>query len=363
MLTIYLFDFLFLFPLIIILISGWFYFFKLNQAIVLIKPTFKDLRKIKTNVLKKINYSIFIKYILFLIFLFIIFLFSYKGYCDTFFFDHLFINLVNYKLLIFFYFMSLFILYIFYLTSFNKLLINIDFFFAIFNIIFLLPLIFLSNTFFTFFFFIEISSCLIFYKFINSRFFYKNINNNFKNFEKLNRTLPKNYLNILFFQYWVSFFSSALLLIFLIQFINIFSSSEWIFVTLLHNIFNNLNIADTYLIYIILIIFTIGFFFKIGITPIHLFKIEIYKGLPFYSIFFYTVFYFFIYFILFLFLTTIFLKTFQLYFFFIILTFVFFGLFFLISLLFDINLIKTFFAYSTIINTLVFLNIIIAILF
>ena len=69
MLTVYLFDFLFLFPLLIILISGWFYFFKLNQAIVLIKPTFKDLRKIKTNVLKKINYSIFILWALVLCFL------------------------------------------------------------------------------------------------------------------------------------------------------------------------------------------------------------------------------------------------------------------------------------------------------
>jgi NADH:ubiquinone oxidoreductase subunit 2 (subunit N) len=36
----------------------------------------------------------------------------------------------------------------------------------------------------------------------------------------------------------------------------------------------------------------IGIFFKLGMTPLHLYKIEIYRGLPFITIFFYTTYFF-----------------------------------------------------------------------
>lgn len=42
-----------------------------------------------------------------------------------------------------------------------------------------------------------------------------------------------------------------------------------------------------------------GVIIKLGMTPIHLYKIEVYKGLPFLSIFLYTTYYFLVYFIFF----------------------------------------------------------------
>lgn len=110
------------------------------------------------------------------------------------------------------------------------------------------------------------------------------------------------------------------------------------------------------------LIFIISFFFKIGMTPVHLFKIEIYKGISFYTIFFYTIFYFFIYFIYFVLLIIMLLQSFNVYMWVSLLLLIILGLFFLVSYLFDITLIKSFFAYSTIINSLVFLCVLLNIL-
>ncbi len=67
-------------------------------------------------------------------------------------------------------------------------------------------------------------------------------------------------------------------------------------------------------------IFLFSIFLKIGLSPLHLFKIEIYKGIPFLTI----------------------------------LIFLILGCFYLIFLIFDINFLKVFFAYSTIINSIFF---------
>ena len=101
---------------------------------------------------------------------------------------------------------------------------------------------------------------------------------------------------------------------------------------------------------------------KLGITPMHLFKIEVYKGLPFLSIFFYTTYYFIIFFFFFLYTLTDFLLVFN------TITQLFLSLFLLlggvytISLLFDINLTKVFFTYSTVLNTFGFLIVFVSML-
>jgi NADH:ubiquinone oxidoreductase subunit 2 (subunit N) len=98
-----------------------------------------------------------------------------------------------------------------------------------------------------------------------------------------------------------------------------------------------------------------GLFFKIGISPIHLFKIEIYKGIPFISIFFYTTFYFTAYFIFFSILMYQHINSFKSFFILPVTLFVILGIIYVISLLFDTNFTKAFFAYSTIANSLSFI--------
>lgn len=67
---------------------------------------------------------------------------------------------------------------------------------------------------------------------------------------------------------------------------------------------------STWFFFIVFIFsFLIGLVLKIGITPFHLFKIEVYRGIPFLSIFFYTTFYFLNYFIFFIVLFTSYLSS------------------------------------------------------
>lgn len=143
----------------------------------------------------------------------------------------------------------------------------------------------------------------------------------------------------------------------------IYGTSEWLFIDSLNFINNNNYIYTNYFnIFIINFILIFAFFIKIGMTPIHLYKLEIYKGLPYVSIFFYTTFYFLIFFIFFILLLMDYLTSivfFYWYFFFI---FLIIGSLYSINLLFNVNLLKVFFAYSTIINSLGFLCAILSLL-
>lgn len=118
---------------------------------------------------------------------------------------------------------------------------NIDYIFTIGNLALLLLLIFLVNTLYTFLFILELNSSLIFYKFVVSKFWFKNSKFSFlNNFTKYNRILPKFYLNTLFFQYWVTFFSSILSIYALANLLLIYGSTEWLFLEFLS--YTNFNI-------------------------------------------------------------------------------------------------------------------------
>lgn len=228
MLTVLYYDFILILNNFISLLFIWVFFFKLNNINFLLKNTKNDNRSVFTNLIKKQNYSVFIKFCLIITIFFLLNFFILHFNNQSFFFQHLYINFKNYKLILSFYIFNIFILYIFYKNSYNSIVVNIDYIFSIENIIIILPLIFFTNNFLSFFFFLEISSCLVFYKFVSSRIFYKNNLkfNNIKILEKFNKNLPKMYLNILFFQYWVTFFSSVIILFSFIQLIQIFSSTE-----------------------------------------------------------------------------------------------------------------------------------------
>lgn len=213
----------------------------------------------------------------------------------------------------------------------------------------------MSNV-FSFFFLLELISCLIFLKFIVSRLWYKNKFSIFnKNFSNFNKILPKNFLNLLFFQFWITFFSSIFILFFFVNIIFIFGSSDWTHINFCIQSESNINYFYFYFYFLFLFfIFIIAIFLKIGFSPLHLFKIEVYKGIPFLTIFFYTTIYFFSFFIFFLLILLNFMLSFFLYFWVILFIVVVISIIYLIFLMFDLNFIKVFFAYSTIINSLMF---------
>ena len=135
----------------------------------------------------------------------------------------------------------------------------------------------------------------------------------------------------------------------------LFGSSDWFLLQFFNKIEQNHEIKNN-LVRFLVILFIVSVFLKLGITPFHLFKIEVYKGIPYLSIFFYTTYYFIVFFLFFLSFLSDFLLFFtpQFYFYFNVSMLI--GTIYILTLLFDINFIKVFFTYSTIINSVGFLT-------
>lgn len=140
----------------------------------------------------------------------------------------------------------------------------------------------------------------------------------------------------------------------------IYGSSDFFFLNFLNLINNNLFFStDLEFNLVLWTSFFISFFLKVGLTPSHLFKIEVYKGIPFISIFFYTTFYFLSYFIFLTVFVQVYTNSLKIFFYFFFIVFIFFGFFYTLFLLFDVSFTKAFFAYSTVVNTLAFTSLLI----
>lgn len=75
---------------------------------------------------------------------------------------------------------------------------NIDYLSSLANLLIFIPMIFFSNTIYTFLFILELISLTILYKFSVSKvLFFKKTSNK----QIFSRTLPKHFLNMMFFQY------------------------------------------------------------------------------------------------------------------------------------------------------------------
>ena len=115
---------------------------------------------------------------------------------------------------------------------------------------------------------------------------------------------------MVFFQYWVTFFSTIFIVYFYINIFYIYGTSDWFLI----QFFNSIGFANSHtdgiVIRFLIVVFIISIFFKLGVTPFHLFKVEVYKGIPYLSIFFYTTYYFIVFFVFFMYLMSDFLAFF-----------------------------------------------------
>lgn len=161
---------------------------------------------------------------------------------------------------------------------------------------------------------------------------------------------------MLFFQYWAAFFSSILFVYTILIYLYLFNSTEWILLNFLNLIQLTTQNTNYILISVINFVLILSFLLKIGLTPLNLYKLEVYKGLPYISIFFYTTFYFLVFFLFFILLIVDYLGVLILTYWYLFIIFLMLGIFYTINLLFNVNLLKVFFfAYSTIINSLGFI--------
>lgn len=347
-----------LIPFFIFFTSFWIFFIRNNFFSVRINPKSNDVLK-NSKFMKKVHHNFLINWNFINFLYFYVFIFFIKLDFNLFWFNHLKINnfllyIINIILTI-----SFFVIFLLKFIKNTNVNYSLDYFSSLFNLIIFIPIIFISNTVYTFLFILEINSLLILYKFSVSRnWFSKNAYFD-KNKNTFDRLLPKSYLNMLFFQYWANFFSSMLIMFSIFNIMFIYGSSEWFFLNFLNSsiYLGSFNLNTSYSILMWLPFFT-GLFLKIGFTPLHLFKIEVYKGIPFISIFFYTTFYFISFFLFFTIIILYNLNSFRIFWKLIMYIFIISGLFYSIFLLFDVNLTKAFFAYSTVVNVLTFIIII-----
>ena len=332
-------------------------YFQFNVLTTFIKGTSTDKKNVKTFSSKKNHNITFLRFIIVLFILMQIQLLLFRGYSGSFWCNHLFLNNFSIKYLIFFSKLSVFVIFIVYCLALSRVFFSVDYIYSIGNLFIISPLIFLSNNFFVFYFLLELIVCLTFFKFVVSRFWYKDSYNFYKkaSAEKYADYTPKMFVNALFFQYWVSFFSSILLLLFFINLEFYFSSTDWVFLNLATP-FYELPVS----FYLYFFLFVIAFFLKLGITPLHLYKVEVYKGLPYISLYIYTLIFFFIYFIFFVTLLLTYFYIFISYIWISLVLLLVIGVVYVVCMLFDINFIKSFFAYSTIINSLSFLLVVLS---
>lgn len=100
-------------------------------------------------------------------------------------------------------------------------------------------------------------------------------------------------------------------------------------------------------------LFIFGFFLKAGIAPLHLFKIEVYRGLPFFTIFIYTFLYFLSFFLYFIYMVHWLMPHVLYYNTYILEVAVVYAVLYLSATLFSNRHLKTFLALSSILNSLV----------
>ena len=160
-------------------------------------------------------------------------------------------------------------------------------------------------------------------------------------------------MNMVFFQYWAAFFSTIFFVYTYISLLNLFGTLEYAIV-------NSLFLGQTqqlnhltHSFVAVLLIF--AFFLKLGVAPFQMFKAEIYNGIPFLSIFFYTVYYFLIFFTFFIFFLLHMFVGYLYYYSLVLILLLVCGITYIIALLFDITQLKVFLTYSTVLNSIGFL--------
>ncbi len=250
------------------------------------------------------------------------------------------------------------LLYIFLTISYLSSSEIYDFFITKFNFLYWIIILFFSNSLFTSIFVIEVLSTLIFLLITTSMFstvfFYKNINFDSKIFFK--NDSPYTLLQSFLLLFWISLITSLNLFVFIIFFYHSLITFDWF---LLEHVFLYFilvsTLKDILIVGLVWFIIIFSILLKCGIVPLYIWKPAFFKGIPFTTLMFYILFFYFFLFLFFInFLLTYFNEIFY-YYSFVIVIFVSIGLFCLLFLLCESFFLKTFFAISSILNSLLIL--------
>jgi len=195
---------------------AWVFFF-----IISIKRVLNETNngRVANNLKMNANESFSNVYI-YIIKLFVIYFILFYGRSELILFNHF--NLNNFALynLVLFLTLNYFVFFLIKDVKENNLTKSIDYYFSLNNILMFTPCLFIVNTVFTFLFVLEVMSILILYKLISSKIWFSKPNS------AKNSKLPQHYINMLFFQFWVTFFATIFIVYFYIVVFYIFGTSE-----------------------------------------------------------------------------------------------------------------------------------------
>lgn len=257
------------------------------------KSYIKDfLRGKKKRMSHKTSSSVLVNFNLNISFLLFFFFYSFRSFeclsCS----QHLYLSNKNYSILIFLFLLSIFIHFILNIfVSLNYRSLCGEYLLSISGISLYAPFIILSNTLLTLFFFLELSVSLILYNFL-STWSIINIKKVGQSYNKL-ESRSRSFFNLIFFQFWSSFFSAALILYAIINYYLLFGTTEWSFLNFLISVsINNNNSIVITNIFFYNIVLILGFLIKLGLAPFFVYKLEIYKSLPLPTLTLYSIFYF-----------------------------------------------------------------------
>lgn len=280
------------------------------------------------------------------------FIFFFRGFQGALFFNSVLLsNKGLYFVLFYLSFLSLLFIFRNHLLKqffFNN---SIDFLIALIFLTLFSTLIFFSNNLFSFFFTLELVAITNFYLISSAREFFF--------FDKrggatasLKAQKKKTFFNVLFFNFWSSFFSSMFLLYAVMNTYFLFGTTDWATLNFLVSVcLDNEYLYNKNSVFFTFFVFFLAAVFKLGLPPFFFFKIEIYKGLPLFVTFFYSIFFFFNYLSAFFFLFFVFFTSFFMYFSFLLFFFIpAFVLFFFFYLTTYDNL-NCFFSISSVINS------------
>jgi formate hydrogenlyase subunit 3/multisubunit Na+/H+ antiporter MnhD subunit len=281
----------------------------------------------------------------------LIYIYMFIGYEELFFFNNL--NMSNFTLSIFYYYNYFCLIFILIIYTLNYRIITYltDLYFSFSLLMLYTPFLFCCTNFFQLFFWLELLTIIIVYKFVLClKIGYVNVilNNTAQN------SLNELNFKALFLNYWSNFFSSIFFFILIIHFYRCFGTSDLFLLKLLIYKYTYF-ISNSYLT-IIFILFFLAFFFKLGLAPFQYYKINIYMNIPYCLILFYSIYYFFIYFSIFIYLVIFYFNTWSAPFFSILIIFILFMIIYMLLYIYYIERFKEFLAYSSILNSLLMIS-------
>lgn len=201
------------------------------------------------------------------------------------FFDQCYISESSRRYFLLISFIYIFITYLNLLLHSNKINLPSDYSCSNITLFIISPYIFLCSNFYSFFFVIELLGIIILVKFTFLPLTYSN-----KGESKTTITsTPKPLVLSIFTYYWMSFFSSSFILVYILFMLFTWGTVDY-FELLTLSTFDNVLLKSISSIYypILGLLFSFGFLLKAGAAPFHLYKASLYKGLPLFSILNYT---------------------------------------------------------------------------